>query len=137
MLNIREIMVNAVHVIGLDETIGDAAQKMWDAEVGCMVVVDGVTVIGIISERDMVLGCLIDGHNSWECQVFRHMTIQEVTAHPDTEAGDAAILMLDGDADYLPVVEGHRVVGMIGAGDIAKAVNEDMSRERPAASMSH
>jgi CBS domain-containing protein len=96
---------------------------------GCIVVVDVVedgAPAGIITERDMVLGCLIDGHTSWKCQVYRHMTILNEAATPLTDIGNALLIMMESEVSYLPVVnESGSVVGLLYAEDLSRAIEQD------------
>ena len=96
---------------------------MREAGTSCLVVVDGETPAGIITERDMVLGCLIDGHVSWECQVFRHMSIITEYAYPETGIGEALILMMDDHVSFLPVVDEDRLVGLITSDTASRAID--------------
>ena len=91
-MNVADSMITEVSIVDLGTSVADAAAMMQERNTGCIVVVDVVengAVVGIITERDMVLGCLIDGHTSWKCQVCRHMTSLSVTAMPHTDVGDA------------------------------------------------
>ena len=71
----------------------------------------------------MVLGCLIDGHSSWECQVFRHMSIITEYAYPETGIGEALILMLDDQITFLPVVDEDKLVGLITSDSASRAMD--------------
>ena len=124
-----ELMTGEVSIIDLGTSVADAAAMMRARNTGCVVVVDmvkGGAVAGIITERDMVLGCLIDGHTSLKCPVYRHMTALSEAATPETDAGDALLIMMDGEVDYLPVVsESGGVVGLLYAEDISRAIEEE------------
>ena len=106
-MDVSQVMESKFSTVGLEETVAQAAQQMSEAGTGCLIVVDGEAPAGIITERDMVLGCLIDGHVSWECQVFRHMSIITEYADPETGIGEALILMLDDQISFLPVGDVH------------------------------
>ena len=122
-MNVSQVIESNFKTVGLGETVAQAAQYMSEAGAGCLVVVDGEVPTGIITERDMVLGCLIDGHVSWECQVFRHMTIITEYAHPEMGIGEALILMLDGQISFLPVVDEERLVGLITSDSASRAMD--------------
>jgi CBS domain-containing protein len=110
-------------VARLDDPIADAAKAMRDHRVGCLVVVDEDEVCGVITERDIVVGCVVEGHASWECQVFRHMTVQSMTVHSDMALRDAAtILMIRTGISQLPVRDGDRIVGLVSSTEIMSEV---------------
>lgn len=112
-MKVREVMNSKIHTIGCEESIAEAAFVMKETGSSCLVVVDGGKAAGVITERDMVLGCLLQSHVSWNCNVYRHMQAQADVISVNADAGDAAILMLDKDLAHLPVVERHKLVGML------------------------
>ena len=122
-MDVSQVMESNFSTVGLEETVAQAAQQMSEAGTGCLIVVDGEVPAGIITERDMVLGCLIDGHVSWECQVFRHMSIITEYAYPETGIGEALILMLDDQISFLPVVDEDRLVGLITSDRASRAMD--------------
>lgn len=126
-MKIREVMMDGADLVGFEDRIAEAASKMKRADIGCLVVTNGSRVAGVITERDLALGCLVEGHNSWECRVYRHMRIQPHTAHPNMDVSDASDLMMDRYIDYLPVVEGGRVVGMVFYLDLLRVIEREMA----------
>ena len=125
-MHTADLMSSDVSVVDLATSVADAAKMMQTHNTGCIVVTDDGALAGIITERDMVLGCLIDGHTSWQCQVYRHMTILNEAATPRTDAGDALLIMMDCEVDYLPVVDESRaVVGLLYAEDLSRAIEEE------------
>ena len=128
---VDEIMTEAVQ-IDLRDSIAEAALKMRMAGVGCLVVVNDGVSIGIITERDVALGCPVDGHVPWDCQVFRHMTIQADTAYPSMDTSSATIIMMDNDSSYLPVVEEGSLRGLVSSEDISRATERESAYESEA-----
>ena len=122
-MDVSQVMESRFSTVGLEETVAQAAQQMSEAGTGCLIVVDGEVPAGIITERDMVLGSLIDGHVSWECQVFRHMSIISEYAYPETGIGEALILMMDDQISFLPVVDEDRLVGLITSDSASRAID--------------
>ena len=121
-----DLMSSDASIVDLSTSVADAAKMMETQNTGCLVVVDDGALAGIITERDMVLGCLIDGHTSWQCQVYRHMTILNDAATPQTDIGDALLIMMEREVDYLPVVNDEgKVVGLLYADDISRAIEQD------------
>jgi len=124
-MNISDVMITDVYAIELNNTVADAAQLMCDRNTGSLIVLGGDEVAGIITERDMVLGCLLEGHVSLDCPVSRHMTIISGPIQPEDDMGDAAIKMMDEAISLLPVVDGGKVVGMVFADDVSRAIEQD------------
>ena len=125
-MNAADLMSNDVTVVDIDTSVADAALLMRDRNTGCLVVTEGGAPVGIITERDMALGCLIDGHTSWQCEVYRHMTLLSETASLHTGAGEALLAMMDAEVNHMPVVDGEgRVAGLLFAEDLSRAIEQD------------
>lgn len=125
-MNAVEMMTNEVSVVDLATSVADAARMMREQNTGCLIVAEEGALAGIITERDMVLGCLIDGHTSWKCEVYRHMTILTEAASPAMDIGEALLVMMEREVSHLPVVDGGgRIVGMLFAEDLARAIEQD------------
>lgn len=125
-MNAAEMMMNEVSVVDLATSVADAARMMREQNTGCLIVAEEGALAGIITERDMVLGCLIDGHTSWKCEVYRHMTILTEAASPAMDIGEALLVMMEREVSHLPVVDGGgRIVGMLFAEDLARAIEQD------------
>lgn len=125
-MHTADIMSGDVSIVDIATSVADAAKVMETQNTGCLVVVDDGALAGIITERDMVLGCLVDGHTSWQCQVFRHMTILKDAANPQTDIGDALLAMMECETHYLPVVNDEgKVVGLLYAEDVSRAIEQD------------
>ena len=125
-MNAIDLMSNEVSVVDLNASVADAAQMMRTQNTGCLVVLEDGELAGIITERDMALGCLIDGHISWKCEVYRHMTILDEAASPLTDIGDALLIMMEKEISYLPVMNlNGKVVGLLYSEDLSRAIEQD------------
>jgi CBS domain-containing protein len=102
-------------------TVMDAARAMFAVHAGSALVIDGDTLVGILTERDM-LRAIAESTNADAVRVSpvsRLMTGGPTTVHPDMEAGEAMDVMLAGGFRHLPVMEGDRLVGIISMRDLA------------------
>ncbi len=129
-MNAASLMVNEFAIVSPTTSVADAAAMMREHNTGCLIVAERGALAGIITERNMVLGCLVDGHTSWKCQVYRHMTLLTDAAHPTTDAGDALLTMMEHEISCLPVVAPNpdgssAVVGILFAEDISQAIERD------------
>src|SRR5579884_3087429 len=101
-------------VLTVDPTasIGEAAEKMMDAGVGAVVVMeDMVRIVGIVTERD-ILRAVAQRARAAEARVRQWMTESVVTIEPDTEIKDAAKMMFENNFRHLPVVKDGRLLGI-------------------------
>ena len=126
-MEVRELMNRDPHAVGVETNISDAAELMRMTGANCLVVMRDQRVEGIITDRDMALGCLVDSHVSWKCQVYKHMTLQRQTVSPQSHFGDASVMMIDRDMDHLPVLEEGQLVGLISSEQLYQAIDREMS----------
>lgn len=99
--------------------------------VGALVVsVDGHTVDGIVSERDVVRGLHRSGPVLLERPVDEIMSRQVRTCPPQTELDELMRLMTDGRFRHVPVLEGGRLAGIISIGDVVKHRIDELEGER-------
>ena len=116
-VHVRELMQAEALQALPDESLSEAAPRMRDHQAGSLLVVEGEELVGILSERDILLA-VADGLSPEETVVQRCMTRSPVTAHRQMPADTAALIMIERDVRHLPVVEGRRPVGMISARDL-------------------
>lgn len=123
MATLGELMTREVLSVAPEDTLGETATKMVDRGVGSVVVSDFGRLIGILTERDM-LRAMADRTHPSQARVREWMTQEPITATEDTEAADAARIMLDNNFRHLPVVEAGRAVGIVSIRDVAEWIAE-------------
>jgi CBS domain-containing protein len=120
-------MTSAAVVDQADDTLAEAARKMWKQQTGSLLVTDGDDLIGIITERD-VLKAVATGVRLEEARIAEVMTKDVITVGPGTSLREAAKIMADRWIRHLPVVDGGKLVGVLSqrdlAGVLAGALNE-------------
>ena len=126
-MNVSELMEPTSISVELATTVTEAARLMRDTGAACLVVTDDGNVEGVISENDMVVGCMADGHIPWQCSVERHMSAQCQIIASDTHIGDASLIVIDGEFEYLPVVDDGRLAGILASGSIFGAIDSEMA----------
>jgi CBS domain-containing protein len=125
-MRVSEIMTNAAVIDQSDDTVAEAARKMWKQQTGSLLVMDGDDLVGIITERD-VLKATATG-TRMDTSIAEVMSKDLVTVGPGTSLREAAKLMAERWIRHLPVVDGGKVVGIISQRDLvgvlAGALNE-------------
>ncbi|MBN2292217.1 MAG: CBS domain-containing protein [Pirellulales bacterium] len=126
-MNVSDIMSKDVQTISTDASILDAAQKMKSVDAGVLPVVtgDGV-VVGIITDRDIVLRAVAQGADSTQMRASEAMSPDPVTCRPDCPIDAAANTMRDQKIRRLIITEdlNKNVVGIVSLGDIAVRAKE-------------
>lgn len=115
----------ALHTVAPDVSVFDALQRLAEHEVGALVVMDGLRLVGIVSERDYTRKVALQGRNSRQTTVAEIMSSPVWKAAPGTRMRDAMALMREKRIRHLPVVDGERVLGMISIRDLMDDIIRD------------
>ena len=118
-MTLGDFMSREVLSVAPEDTIGEAAQRMADANVGSSVVHEHGRLIGILTERDLLRAMAERVHPS-EARVREWMTAEPVAASESTTADEAARLMIEKGFRHLPVVEGDRTLGVVSLRDVMR-----------------
>lgn len=122
---VKEVMTREPAKCAPTDTAVDAAKAMRDGDFGAVIVADGGTVKGILTDRDIVVRAVADGKDPSQTQVGDICTTDPNTLAPDDSIGDAVRNMTEADVRRLPVVEDGSVIGIVSLGDLAKAQDAD------------
>ncbi|MFY9396825.1 MAG: CBS domain-containing protein [Desulfomonilia bacterium] len=125
-MRIREIMTPNPEVLPMDASLMDAALKMRDLDVGAMPVTSGGSVVGIVTDRDIVLRGMAQRRDPAGTRVKDIMSRDVLTCPEDTSLEDAARIMEEKKVRRVLVTDSSgRTVGILSLGDIAtKGVRE-------------
>lgn len=119
MPKLKEIMTPSVEVISPRATTADAARKMKDLDVGAIPVCDGEKLLGMITDRDLVLRVMAISRDPVQALVSDAMTPGVVFCYDDEEAETAAELMAEKQIRRLPILSRkNRLVGIVSLGDL-------------------
>ena len=127
MKTIRELLKNkgdAVWTIQADASVFDALKSMAEKEVGALVVLDGRSIVGMVSERDYARNVALKGRVSTETPVRDIMTERVVCVRPDQSVDEGMALITDKRVRHLPVIENDALVGIVSIGDLVKSTIE-------------
>jgi citrate synthase len=127
---VADIMSTPVVTASVDETLAAAADRMREKHVGSVVVVDGDTPLGILTERDMIRITAVGAETTEK--VSEWMTADPDSVPPDMDASDAFASLSEHGYRHIPVVEENRVVGMVSMRDLMR-IAQVQPVETPAA----
>ena len=120
MPKISEVMTRGVEVIRPAETLQRAAQRMDELNVGALPVCDGVTLVGMITDRDITVRATAAGLDPNETPVSDVMTEQTRWCTEEQSVDEVMRQMSDVQIRRLPVLNGAReLVGIVSLGDLA------------------
>ncbi len=111
----------AVKTVRPDETALELSEQLRAERIGAMIVSsDGVTIEGIVSERDLAYALAAHASKLPRVTVERLMTRVVVVCSPDDPVNHVMNVMTQQRIRHLPVKDGDRLVGIISIGDVLK-----------------
>lgn len=108
--------------VQLDSTVFEALRVMAHKEIGALLVLDGESVVGILSERDYARKIALEGRASRYTPVTDIMSRQVLSVSLRHTVHECMALMTTQKVRHLPVLEHGRVLGMISIGDLVKSI---------------
>jgi CBS domain-containing protein len=109
---------SAVWSIGPKAMVIDAIRLMDEKNVGALPVMDNLTLVGIVSERDYTRKVVLEGRSSKETPVNEIMTKQLVIVNPRDSVTECMRIITEKRVRHLPVLEGADLVGILSIGDV-------------------
>lgn len=130
-MRVRDIMSTHVQQIRSDASVSEAADMMRNFDVGILPVLESNRVVGIITDRDIVIRGVAAGLDPDETNVKDVMTSDVICCSFDDDIATAARLMEENQVRRLIVLNDQQlVVGIVSLGDLAvKSQNEHLSYE--------
>jgi len=119
MTTVRDVMSTELLLVPPTTTVAEAATVMGTRQVGSALVMEGQSLLGIFTERD-VLRAVGSDFDAEHHPVSEFMTRDPSTVAPDEEAHGALSSMLAFGFRHLPVVEGGAVVGIVSMRDLTR-----------------
>ncbi len=117
---ILEAKGHHLHVIEPDALVVDAVEKMCEARVGALLVMDGSALLGIFSERDLMTRILLSRRDPSRTLVKDVMTQKAICIGLGVSPHEAMTLMTNRRVRHLPVVHESRIVGVVSIGDMVR-----------------
>lgn len=116
---VGDVMKNEVVMIDSSLTVRDAAKKMKEASIGCVVVTEKNVPVGILTERDFVRK-IAANEKPMSTPIRDVMTSPLIVIDPDSTLWELAELMKQKKIHRVPVVDENKLVGIITATDITR-----------------
>ncbi len=137
-MKVKDMMHKGVECVSPDAAIESIAKKMKDLDVGAIPVAQNGSLVGMITDRDIVLRCVANGKDTSKVTAKDMMTAGVVYCRDTEEIEDAVRIMEGKQIRRLPVLdEAKRMVGMIRLGDISHALPQDIAGEVTKAVSAH
>lgn len=118
-MKVREKMTKNVGYVNPSNTVVEAAQLMQKLNVGSVPVFDQNKVVGVVTDRDIVVRNVAHGKIPNDTKVQDVMTSQVTTVTPDMDVDEVSKIMAQQQIRRVPVVENNQLVGILALGDMA------------------
>lgn len=119
-MKVRDIMTRDPSTLSPAATCGEAATIMKQEDCGSVPVLEGGRLVGIVTDRDIVVRVVAAGKDPKTTAVSEAMSADPISVGPDTSVDDAQAVMADRQVRRLPVVEDGRLVGLVVIGQVAR-----------------
>jgi CBS domain-containing protein len=122
---------NAVATVRPDATVRELLVTLAEHNIGAVVVsTDGVSIAGIVSERDVVRRMRDRGAELLDDPVRDIMTADVRTCGPDDRVDGLRVIMTQHRIRHLPVLKDDRIAGIVSIGDVVKSAIEELETDR-------
>jgi CBS domain-containing protein len=125
-MKVKEVMTKLVEFVRPDTPVQEAAAKMKALNVGPIPVCEGDNVLGILTDRDIVVRGVAEGRDVRTTRVQDIMTRNVVCCGVDDDINEVARLMKDHQIRRVVVVDGSKkICGIVSLGDLAVDTRDD------------
>ncbi len=128
MPTVKDIMTKEVVTIDVFKSVFEAAQLMSKEGLGCLIVVDKLLPVGIVTERDIVRR-IVAKRSSPDVNGSEIMTKTLITVDPDSSLKHAARMMSTNKIRRLPILKNSKLVGIVISSDFVRNVGKKTTSE--------
>ncbi len=128
MKTIKELLDTKGHdvfSVGPDTSVYDAVKTMAERNIGSLLVMEGDSVLGTVTERDYSRKIALEGRSSRDTTVGEIMSRPVIFVRPDQTVEEGMALVTEKRVRHLPVLQDGALVGLVSIGDLVKAIIDD------------
>lgn len=129
MGQIRDLMTSNPTTCDASTSVVDAAKQMAREDVGPIPVVDGDRLVGLVTDRDIVVRVVAEGRDPGSTTLRDIASSDLKTVSPDDDLDVALQTMASAQVRRLPVVEDGRLVGIVAQADVARKGEDSRTGE--------
>ncbi|WP_405843130.1 CBS domain-containing protein [Streptomyces platensis] len=119
----RDIMTPSAECIGTEDSVLDAARKLTELGVGALPICGTDDKLkGVLTDRDITVKVLGKGRDPQQTKAGELAQGEAVTIGADDDTNEIFATMARHKVRRLPVIDGHRLVGMVALADVARAL---------------
>jgi CBS domain-containing protein len=122
---VRDVMTTQPMHVKESASLIEAARAMRDRDIGDLIVVRGGEILGMVTDRDLVIRGLAEGHDPKTMTVGEICSTDVVTVEPGASVDRVIELMRAKAVRRIPVVDDGKPVGILSLGDLAMRKDKD------------
>jgi CBS domain-containing protein len=121
-MKVRDAMAKTISCATPQDTVQHVAKMMKKEDTGFIPVVEGEVLMGVVTDRDIVIRCLAEGHRDPGNETVEHVMSRDVqTVSPDDDLETASQTMASEEIRRLAVVDKGTLVGVLSHGNLVQA----------------
>jgi CBS domain-containing protein len=126
MQTVQDVMTPHVVTLPSETTLAEAARTMREQDIGNIVVSDGQTLAGLVTDRDIVVRAVAESRDPDTTTIAEIVTSDLITVRPDDTVQSVALLMRDHAVRRVVVTDnGKSLVGIVTIGDLAEEIDPE------------
>jgi CBS domain-containing protein len=130
-MKLFDIMTHGVETISPDATVADAADTMRNLDLGALPVCDGTRLVGMLTDRDIIIRAVAEGRDPTQTRVSSCMTRDVLYCFQDQDVDEAEKLMQEKQIRRLPILDRDKqLVGIIALADVAVKTDDAQETAR-------
>ena len=123
---VREVMTTNVVYLPSETTVAEAARTMREQDIGDVVVADGPSLTGLVTDRDIVVRAVAERRDPESTTIGEILTRDLVTVRPEDSVHSAALLMRDHAIRRVIVCDDDKsLIGILSIGDLAALIDPE------------
>ena len=128
-MKVKDMMHKGVECVSPETEINAVAKRMRELDVGAIPVATNGTLVGMVTDRDIAIQVVAEGLDPTGTKVSQLAQGSVVTIGADDSIKELLRTMRDHAVRRVPVIDGHRLVGIVSQADVAKNLPEDLVGE--------
>jgi CBS domain-containing protein len=124
LLKAEDIMTPEISYIDSSASIKDAALKMLNEGIGCLIVTREESPVGIVTKRDIIRAIVFEKRDPEKNSIAEIMSTPLITVEAHATIREILQAMFRNNISHLPVREEDKIIGIISDYDVAQALDE-------------
>ena len=131
-MKVKELLsikgIECFSILG-DQSLLDAAKQMTECKIGALLVMDKGSLVGIVTERDIVKNAANESLQCKDVKIKNIMTTNLLVSKPGDDLEYVMAVMTQNNIRHLPIVDQHGLVGLLSMRDVVKIMVKNLKAE--------